>query len=200
MWRVGGCIFCYFLSSVFQICFNFQFLADGIIHQSFISRARPRTHICNLHTTNTWGEHKRSPRTEKKGVRFFLNICSLLYSPRVLSARVGPSFWPETFPFDICWWSQIFWPKNLFINTTLSHPRLTWLWPIKKDSRTLNQLQEGESGRDHRTITNMSTNLCVVFYLVYDACCWVDFFFAHRYQNQFDYTHTQCYLPSTLPF
>lgn len=115
------CMFCYFLSSIFQICFNFQFLADDIVptRASFLSLDSQA--YLQHHTTT----HDKSSRTEKKGVRFFLNICSLLCSRVFSSLSVGFCFWPENVPFDICWLSQICWPKNPFLtNNTLSHPHL----------------------------------------------------------------------------
>lgn len=86
---------------LFIFCFSnfFQFPIYGRRHRpptraSFLSLDSQA--YLQHHTTTHEGRSHKSSRTEKKGVRFFLNICSLLCS-RVFSVRVGSSLWPETF-------------------------------------------------------------------------------------------------------
>lgn len=56
-------------------------------HPSLLCSRSTRKHICNT-TQKHMRRSRKSSRTEKKGVRFFLNICSLLCS-RVLILAFG---------------------------------------------------------------------------------------------------------------
>lgn len=109
--------------------------------------------------------------------------------------------------------SQICWPKNLFMTTTtlpsLSHrqssrsvPPLSLLADQKGQQDAINQLQGGVVGGITEQLQTCLLLVLRVLSRVWRLLFWIDFFFAHRYQNQFDYTHThtQCYLSSTHSF
>lgn len=127
---------------IFRFSNLFQFpifdVDDIVPTKSFISLARLASKFATPHDE---GSHKSS-RTEKKGVRFFLNICSLLCS-RVFFLRIGR--------FELLSLKRSFWRLLLLQPNMLTEKPFSWPTPSatrtssrpKKDSRTVNQLLGG---------------------------------------------------------